>query len=94
MGHRDEAMAAQCCSALGRLVASDAAGDGSAARDAVQLVADLVKLRRCTLLSTSVSADLGCLCCGTEPSESIPPTVLVAQTAVLSVHTVGFAGRM
>ncbi len=46
MGHRDEAIAAECYGAVGRLLAADAAGDGSPARDAVQLVADLVKLRR------------------------------------------------
>ena len=46
MGHRDEAIAAECCGAVRRLLAADAAGDGSPARDAVQLVADLVKLRR------------------------------------------------
>ena len=49
MGHRDEAIAAECCGAVGQLLVTDAAGDGSVARDAVQLVADLVKLRRCLI---------------------------------------------
>jgi hypothetical protein len=54
MGHRDEAIAAECCGAVGRLLVSDAAGDGSVARDAVQLVADLVKLRRCVIRPLSL----------------------------------------
>lgn len=54
MGHRDEAIAAECCRAVGRLLAADAAGDGSAARDAVQLVADLVKLRRCLVVPSCI----------------------------------------
>lgn len=54
MGHRDEAIAAECCGAVGRLLVSDAAGDGSVARDAVQLVADLVKLRRCLIKPLSL----------------------------------------
>ncbi|EIE19958.1 hypothetical protein COCSUDRAFT_44354 [Coccomyxa subellipsoidea C-169] len=65
MGHRDEAIAAECCGAVGRLLAADAAGDGSPARDAVQLVADLVKLRRRVVrvllglqLSSAVAADV------------------------------------
>ncbi|BDA51329.1 Nucleolar complex protein 3 homolog [Coccomyxa sp. Obi] len=59
MAHRDEAIAAECCGAVGRLLAADAAGDGSAARDAVQLVADLVKLRRCVVRPEVVRVLLG-----------------------------------
>ncbi len=46
MAHRDGQIAAECCAAIGKLLRADAAGDGSIVRDAVQLVADLVKRRK------------------------------------------------
>lgn len=49
MAHRDPPIARACCGALAKLLAADAAGDGSRARDAVQLVADLVKRCKCAL---------------------------------------------
>ena len=47
MAHRDAHIARECCGALAKLLVADAAGDGSRARDAVQLVADLVKRCKC-----------------------------------------------
>jgi len=47
MVHRDPQIAARACSTLRTLLAADAVGDGSLAREAVQLVADLIKRRKC-----------------------------------------------
>ena len=47
MVHRDEVIASEACQAVRTLLAADAVGDGTLARDAVQLVADLIKRRKC-----------------------------------------------
>ena len=47
MVHRDEVIADEACGAVRAVLAADAAGDGALSRDAVQLVADLVKRRKC-----------------------------------------------
>ena len=59
MVHRDAVIADEACGALRALLAADAAGDGSLSRDAVQLVADLVKRRRCVAPPQTVEALLG-----------------------------------
>lgn len=59
MAHRDALVAHECCSAVKQLLALDAAGDGAAALEAVQLVADLVKRRKCALRPQVVRALLG-----------------------------------
>ena len=47
MVHRDEVIAEEARGAVRAVLAADAAGDGALSRDAVQLVADLVKRRKC-----------------------------------------------
>ena len=59
MVHRDEIIASEACSAVRTLLATDAAGDGNLARDAVQLVADLVKRRKCVAPPETVEVLLG-----------------------------------
>ena len=59
MVHRDEVIASEACGAVRTLLAADAAGDGSLARDTVQLVADLVKRRKCLAPPQTVEVLLG-----------------------------------
>lgn len=59
MVHRDTVIASEACSALHALLAADAAGDGDLSRDAVQLVADLVKRRKCVAPPETVEVLLG-----------------------------------
>ena len=59
MVHRDEVIAGEACGAVRAVLAADAAGDGSLSRDAVQLVADLVKRRKCVAPPQTVEVLLG-----------------------------------
>ena len=59
MVHRDEVIAGEASEAVRTVLAADAAGDGTLARDAVQLVADLVKRRKCLAPPQTVEVLLG-----------------------------------
>jgi hypothetical protein len=59
MAHRDEQIAAQCCSAVRALLSGEDKSGGATAREAVQLVADLVKRRKCQCNPAVVDALLG-----------------------------------
>jgi len=59
MVHRDQVIASEACRAVRTLLATDAVGDGNLARDAVQLVADLVKRRKCVAPPETVEVLLG-----------------------------------
>jgi hypothetical protein len=59
MAHRDEQIAAQCCSAVRALLSGEDKSGGATAREAVQLVADLVKRRKCQCSPAVVDALLG-----------------------------------
>ena len=59
MVHRDSVIANEASGAVRTVLAADAAGDGTLARDAVQLVADLVKRRKCLAPPQTVEVLLG-----------------------------------
>ena len=59
MVHRDEVIADEARGAVRAVLAADAAGDGALSRDAVQLVADLVKRRKCVAPPQTVEVLLG-----------------------------------
>jgi hypothetical protein len=59
MVHRDSVITSEACDAVRAVLAADAAGDGALARDAVQLVADLVHRRKCVAPPQTVEVLLG-----------------------------------
>lgn len=70
MAHRDAQVAGECCGAVARLLALDAEGDGSLMREAVQLVADLVRRRKC-----DVRGDVICVLLGLRLSDAVASDV-------------------